>query len=188
VIDVQVRAEHVRDVLEAQPGSTKIVEPRLLGKIEWRGMPFVLAGAGVDQNRVLGGAHDKGLVGDDHPAAGWIEHHRVHFSEMPTADRRIIGREHVLGLPPWPVALDDACDGHVADGELLHNVPTFSLPGATLAPPGESEERDVRRADTPSSALSGGQEPEQKCGGFVHWALSSADEALLFWCATLGIC
>ena len=78
-------------------------------------MALVLAGAGVDQDRVLGRAHDKGLVGDVHPAGHGIEHHGVQFGEVPAANRRIVSREHVLRFPPWSVPFDDAGDGDVAD-------------------------------------------------------------------------
>src|SRR5262245_16378261 len=47
---------------------------------------------------------------------------------MALANIRIIGGEHVLRLPPRPVALDDTGDGDVADRELLHSLPSIRSP------------------------------------------------------------
>src|SRR5689334_390368 len=50
VVDVQVRAKDMRDVVESQARGPEIVEPWLLGKIHrWR-MPFVLAGTSIDRS------------------------------------------------------------------------------------------------------------------------------------------
>src|SRR5262249_59614089 len=66
------------------------------------------------------GAHNEGLVGDDHSAGVGIENHGVHLGKVPPADLWIIGWKHVLGLPPRSVALDNAGDRHIADGERSH--------------------------------------------------------------------
>src|SRR5262249_18310389 len=89
-----------------------------------------------DQNRMLGGAHNEGLVGNDHFSRDGIEHHGVHLGKVSPTDLRIIGWKHVLGLPPRSVALDNAGDRHIADGERSHLV----LPGlpAALAQRGRS--------------------------------------------------
>src|SRR6202011_5250368 len=118
-----VRAEHVVDVLEAQAGGGEAVEPRLLWEVERRRITLVLAGAGVDQNGVLGRAHQEGLIGDHHAAGGPVEHLGVHGREMALADLGIVADEHVLRLPPRPVPFDEAGDGDVADGELFHDAP-----------------------------------------------------------------
>jgi hypothetical protein len=120
MVDVQMRAENVRDVLERKTGGAKVVEPRLLGKIHRRGKALVLAGAGVDQHRVLGRAHDERLIGDNHAAGRRIEDNRIQRRKMPLADLRIVRRKHVLRLPPRSIALDDAGDGDVTDLEGLH--------------------------------------------------------------------
>ena len=70
---------------------------------------------------MLGRADEEGLVGDDHATRSGIKYHRVHFGQMAATEHGIIGREHVLGLAPWPVALDDAGDGDVADFERVHD-------------------------------------------------------------------
>ena len=119
---MQVRAKDVIDILEAQTLGGKAVEPRLLRKIHWRRVAFVLAGAGVDQDGVFGGAHHKGLVRDHHLARCRIEHLRVHFSEMAAADLWIVFREHFLRRAPRPVPFDDAGDGHIADRKLVHSL------------------------------------------------------------------
>jgi len=133
MVDVQMGAEHVIDVFEAQARGTETVEPRLFRKIHRRRIALVLTGAGVDQDGVLGRAHHIGLIGDDHLAGHRVEYFLVERREMAPADFGIVGREHLLRLPPRPVAFDDAGDGDVADGELSHCAPAliafrFSLP------------------------------------------------------------
>ena len=54
MVDVQVSAEHVIDLLEADAQSEQLVPPALLaGKVERRRMAFVLTGASVDQNGMM---------------------------------------------------------------------------------------------------------------------------------------
>src|SRR5262249_30279013 len=77
-------------------------------------------GAGVEQDGVVGRAHDIGLIGDHQPSRNRVEHLRIELGEMPPSGLRVIGRKHLLGSPPWPVPLDDAGDGHVADLERAH--------------------------------------------------------------------
>ena len=122
---MQVGAEHVVDVAEAQAGGGKAVEPRLLGEVHrWR-IALVLAGAGIDQDGVLGRAHHVGLVGNDHLARYRIENFRIKLGQMAFADRGVVSRKHFLRPPPRPVAFDDAGDGDVADRELFHDVVMF---------------------------------------------------------------
>ncbi len=120
MVDVKVGAEHVIDVFELQPFGMEAVEPRLLRKIHRRWIAFVLAGAGIDQDGVLRRAHDKGLVGDDHFPGCRIEYFLVQRSEMPLANLGIVGREHVLRLPPRSIALDDAGNSDVANRKFFH--------------------------------------------------------------------
>ena len=61
VVDVQVRAENVVDVLEPQAFRRKTVEPRLFRKIHRRRIALVLARAGVDQDRVLARPQQPGM-------------------------------------------------------------------------------------------------------------------------------
>jgi hypothetical protein len=69
MVDVQMGAEHVVDLLVGYAEREQFVAPALLaGKIERRRMALVLAGAGVDQNSVARGADHKRLIGDDHLA------------------------------------------------------------------------------------------------------------------------
>ena len=115
MVDMQVGAEDVVDILEAQPLGGEAVQPGLLRKIHRRRVALVLAGAGIDQDGVLRRAHHEGLVGDDHPPGRRVEHHRVQRCQVLRPDRLVIGREH-LGRPaPGAVALDDAGDADVAD-------------------------------------------------------------------------
>ena len=123
MVDVQVGAKHVVDVVEPQTGGGEAVEPRLLGKVEWRRIALVFAGAGVDQDDVLGRPHHEGLIGDHHASGRRVEYCRIELGEMAPADVGVIGGEHVLRPPPRPVALDDAGNGDVADLERPHAVP-----------------------------------------------------------------
>ena len=65
-------------------------------------------------------AHHEGLIGDHHPVGRGIVHHRIDFREIAPSNNRIIRREHILRLPPRPVAFDDAGDGDVANLQGLH--------------------------------------------------------------------
>ena len=123
MIDVEMRAEHVVDVLELEAGGAKALEPGRLREVHRRGVALVLAGAGVDEDRVLGRAHDEGLVGDHHLAGGLIEHPRLELGDVPLAELRVVVREHVLRPAPRPVALDDARDRHVSDRQAAHAPP-----------------------------------------------------------------
>ena len=128
VIDVEMRAEHVVDVLEPEAGGAKALEPGRLREVHRRGIALVLAGAGVDEDRVPGRAHDEGLVGDHHLAGGLIEHPRLKLGDVPLAELRVVVREHVLRPAPRPVALDDARDRHVSDRQAAHAPPPPVLP------------------------------------------------------------
>jgi hypothetical protein len=129
MIDVQMRAKDVIDVLEAQAFGGEAVEPRLFRKIHrWR-IALVLAGAGIDQNCVFGGAHDVSLIGDHHFARRRIEHFAIEIGEM-AADLRIVFWKHFLRCAPRAVPLDDAGNRNVANRELVHFVP---LPCAGLS-------------------------------------------------------
>ena len=77
MIDVQVGAEDVVDFFELQSGGLELVEIALLGEVHWRGVAFILTGAGVHQDRVVRRADDKRLIGDDHHAGGRVEYFRV---------------------------------------------------------------------------------------------------------------
>ena len=122
MVDVQVGAEHVVDRLEAQARRLELIEVALLREIHRRGIALILAGAGVDQDRVMRRAHHEGLVGDDHHPRRRIEHHRIQRIQMLGSHHRIIGREHVGGFAPGAIALDNAGDRHVADCQGLHPV------------------------------------------------------------------
>ena len=86
MVDVQVGAKHVVDVLEPQARGRESVEPGFLRKVHGRRVTFVLAGAGVDQDRVLGRAHDEGLIGHHHLAGRRIKHFPIKLREMALAD------------------------------------------------------------------------------------------------------
>jgi len=66
MVDVQVRAKDVVDLIEPQTGAVEAVEPWLLGKIHRRRITLVLSGTGVHQDGVPRGAHHEGLIGDHH--------------------------------------------------------------------------------------------------------------------------
>ena len=120
VVEMEMRAEDVGDVLKPESRRTEIVEPGLLGEVIGRGEALVLAGAGVDQNCMPGRTHEKRLVGDHHPSACGVEHDRVESGQVFTPDLGIIGREHGLGRPPRTVALDQAGDRDLAELQRLH--------------------------------------------------------------------
>src|SRR5215475_8151064 len=120
MIDVQVGAKHIIDIIELKLGIAESVQPRLLWEVHRRCIALVLPGAGVHQNRMFRGSHHIGLIGDHQPAGDRIEHLGIEFGEMPPSGVRVIGRKHVLGPPPWPVPLDDAGDGNIADVKLAH--------------------------------------------------------------------
>lgn len=121
MVDVQMRAEDVVDLLEADAEREQFVAPALLaGKIERRRMALVLAGAGVNQNGVTRRAHDKRLIGDNHHAARGVEHLRLHRRQMVPEHAVVIRREKILRPPPRPFPLDHRIDGNVADPQLLH--------------------------------------------------------------------
>ena len=115
MVDMQMRAEHIIDVLEAQARGRETVEPGLFRKVHRRRIAFVLAGACIDEHRVPGRTHDIGLIGDDHFARRRIEDLGVKLREMAFTDNRVVGGEHLLRRPPRPVALDDADNGDVAN-------------------------------------------------------------------------
>jgi hypothetical protein len=83
-------------------------------------MALVLAGAGVDQDRVARRADHEGLIGDDHHAERAVEHFRLHVRQMMLEHRFVIGRKEILRPAPGPFALDHRVDGDVADPDLLH--------------------------------------------------------------------
>ena len=88
----------------------RLRKERLTSLLQTRDNPAALASAGFA--RVLyGPRHRYGT-----PAGG----NDASNGEMTAADRGIVGREHVLGPPPGPVALDYAGDRHIADLERLH--------------------------------------------------------------------
>ena len=155
---MQMRAEDVRDVLQAQAGRMEIVQPRLLGKVVRGRIAFVLAGAGVDQDGVPGRAREERLVGDHHAAARGIEDDRVKLRKMLAPDLWIIGREHHLRGTPRPVALDEARDGDLAELERFYE--RFSLrrglrPLSYGRGVGGEGPREARLRGAPSSGPSG---------------------------------
>ncbi len=132
MVDVQMGAEHVVDVLEAQPARVELVEPALLREVERRRVALVLAGAGVHQDRMMRRAHHEGLVGDHHAVRRAVEHEIRHLCEVPVGDFPVVFREEILRPTPRAIALDDAGDRRVADLDLFHSfVPPRSgpLPG-----------------------------------------------------------
>src|SRR5882672_2711935 len=58
MIDVQVCAKHIVDLIEGEPGVAESVEPRLLWKVPRRCIALVFARAGVPQDRVFRRAYD----------------------------------------------------------------------------------------------------------------------------------
>ena len=121
MVDVQMGAEHVIDLLVGDAEREQLVAPALLaGKVERRRMALVLAGAGIDQDGVARRADDKGLVGDHHQAQRGVEHLRLHAGQMMLEDGIVIGREEILRPPPRSLPFDHRVDGDVADPELLH--------------------------------------------------------------------
>src|SRR5579872_6552490 len=83
-------------------------------------MTLVLAGAGIDQNRVSGAAHHEGLVGDDDLAQGLVPRLRLHRGQMTAESRLVIGRKEILRTPPGSLAFDHRIDGDLADPDLPH--------------------------------------------------------------------
>ena len=122
MVDVQMGAEHVIHLLIGYAEREQLVAPALLaGKIERRRMTLVLAGTGIDQNRITRRAHHEGLIGDDDHPERRVEHLRLHRGQMVLEDGLIIGGEEVLRPPPWALAFDHRIDGDVADPKLLHS-------------------------------------------------------------------
>ena len=117
MVEVEMGAEDVGDIFESEARGVETVEPRSLGEVVRRRIALVLAGAGVDEDRVFRRSHEEGLVGDDHLAARRIEHGGIELGEMPASKLRVVSREHRLGRAPRAVALDEARDDDVADGE-----------------------------------------------------------------------
>ena len=56
------------DVLKPEGGRAETIEPWLLGKIERRRIPLVLARAGIDEDCMPWRPHDKRLISDNHAA------------------------------------------------------------------------------------------------------------------------
>jgi hypothetical protein len=83
-------------------------------------MALVLAGAGVDQDRVALCAEHEGLVGYHHHSQRRIEHLRLHRGQMTFEDGLVIGREEILRPPPRAFAFDHRVDADVPDPELFH--------------------------------------------------------------------
>ncbi len=106
MVEMQMGAKDVGDVLKAQARGAETVEPGLLGEVVGSRIAFVLAGAGIDQDGEPGRAHKERLVGDHHAAADRIEHDGVEFCEVFTPQLGIVGREHNLRRAPGTVALD----------------------------------------------------------------------------------
>jgi hypothetical protein len=121
MIDVKMGAEHIIDHLVADAEREQLVAPAFLaGKIERRRMALVLAGAGVDQDRVTWRPDHEGLIGnDDHPQRR-VEYLRLHPRQMMLEDSFVKGRKEVLRPPPGPFPLDHGINGDVAYPELLH--------------------------------------------------------------------
>src|SRR6476620_6672334 len=118
---MQMGAEYIVHSVVSNAEREQLVAPALLaGKIERRRMALVLAGAGVDQDRVARRANDEGLVGDHHFARGRVEELRLHLRQMMIEYGIVIGREKILRTSPRPLALDHRIDGDVADPDLLH--------------------------------------------------------------------
>src|SRR5262245_1295662 len=87
VVDVQVCAEYVVDILEPQPAGAETVQPGLLWKVHrWR-VALVLPSTGIHQNGTLGGTHYEGLISDHHAPRGNIEYKWIELwdSRLPTS-------------------------------------------------------------------------------------------------------
>ena len=83
MVDVKMGAEHVVDLVVSDAEREQLVAPALLaGKIEWRRMALVLAGAGVHQDGMARRPDHEGLVGDDDHAQRRVEHFRLHRRQM----------------------------------------------------------------------------------------------------------
>src|SRR6185437_9621840 len=122
VVDVQMRAEDVVDLVVGDAEGEELVAPALLAReIERRRMTLVLAGAGVDQDGVAWRAHHEGLVGDEHLAGGGVEDLRLHAGQMMLEHSIVIGGKEVLRPAPRPLAFDHRIDGDIADPKLLHD-------------------------------------------------------------------
>src|SRR5215475_9387621 len=120
VVDVQVCAEYVVDILEPQPAGAETVQPGLLWKVHrWR-VALVLPSTGIHQNGTLGGTHYEGLISDHHASRGNIEYEWIELCDMPPADFRVVRREHVLRTAPRSVPFNDAGNCDVPDLKRLH--------------------------------------------------------------------
>src|SRR5690606_18358747 len=112
MIDVQMRAEHVVDALEADAEGEQLLAPSLLaGKVErWR-VPLVLAGACIDEYRVPRRSHHEGLIRHHHHAGCGVKRLRLHRRQMTLEDGPVERPKKVLGTSPRPLALDHRVDG-----------------------------------------------------------------------------
>src|SRR5690606_5668936 len=121
MIDVQMRAEHVVDALEADAEGEQLLAPSLLaGKVErWR-VPLVLAGACFDEYRVPRRSHHEGLIRHYHHAWCGVGRHRLPPRQMPPEDGSVGRPKSVLRTWPRAPVLAHRVDGDVADPDLAH--------------------------------------------------------------------
>ena len=116
MVDMKMRAEHIVDVVVSDAEREQLVAPALLArKIERRRMALVLAGAGVDQDRVVRRADHEGLIGYQHHSQRRVEHLRLHRVQVTFEGGLVIGREEILRPPPRTLAFNHRVDGDVAD-------------------------------------------------------------------------
>jgi hypothetical protein len=103
MVDMQMGAEHVVDLLIGDAERKQLVAPALLaGKIERRRVALVLAGTGIDQDGVARRADDKRLIGDHHQPQRRVEHFGLHAGEVMLEDGIVISREEILRPTPRP--------------------------------------------------------------------------------------
>jgi hypothetical protein len=122
MVDVQMGTKNEVKIIVADAQVEQLIPPTpLAGKVEWRRMPLVLAGAGVDQNDIVWSPNHEGLVAYTHPACCYVEHLRFHEWQMTLERGFVIRGEEVRWSTPRSFALDDRVDGDVADPDLSHH-------------------------------------------------------------------
>ena len=122
MVDVQMGAEHVVDVIKPEAGARQPVQPGLLGEIHRRRVAFVLTRACVNQDNKMLAADHEGLVGNDHLTGCDIEGFRFDIPQEAGGAESAVSRKHGFRRAPRAVPLNNAGDCHIPDGQLPHMI------------------------------------------------------------------
>ena len=123
MIDMQVGTEDIVNILEPEAVRGEAVEPGLLWKVQSRSpQRLMFADAGVNQNIVPRGAHDKCLVSDNQQILGGIVNLGRHGLQVGEGSRMIGFREHDGRRAPGTVPFNEAGYQNVADVKGSHEM------------------------------------------------------------------